>query len=99
MIGFFGGYELAAGKLFGSANIGYAMADKKGAASSDSMGTEVNATIGYKLYDNLTASFNAAYLFIGDGYTKAGVAAARLPGGVADADNPYMTNIQLNYVF
>jgi len=95
LIGFFGGYEMAMGKAFGSANIGYAMADEDGAADA-SIGTELNATIGYKVYDNLTASFTAAYAILGDGMNDG---PALLPGGVADADDPYMANIQLSYVF
>jgi len=105
-IGFFGGYEVALNKLFVSGNVGYGMVDKKGTADSSSIGTELNATIGYKLYDNLTASFTAAYLILGDGANKktgtvlhSNSIATPVVVGVADASNPYMTNIQLNYVF
>lgn len=98
LLGLFGGYEMAAGKLFGSANIGYAQVDERRDARSFSIGTELNATVGYKVYDNLTASFTAAYLIAGDGVD--GDATDRLPGvGVANADNPYLTNVQLSYVF
>jgi hypothetical protein len=97
IIGFFGGYEATMGKVIASANAGYAMADQKGSANSGSMGTEINATVGYKVYDNLTASLTGAYLFLGKGYDRA--TGTLLPGGVANADNPYMTNIQLNYLF
>jgi len=99
LIGFFGGYDMTMGKVLASANVGYAMVDKKGTASSSSIGTEINATVGYKVYDNLTASLTGAYLVLGDGITKTGAASNRLAIGVADADNPYMANIQLNYVF
>lgn len=98
LLGVFAGYEMAAGKAFGSANLGYAQAAKKGAADSRSIGTEVNATVGYKVYDNLTASFTAAYLFIGDGM-GGDAGDTLLPKGVTNADNPYLTNIQLSYVF
>jgi len=99
LIGFFGGYEVALNKLILSGNAGYAMVDKKGTATSSSIGTELNATVGYKVYDNLTASFTAAYLFLGKGENSRTASATLLPGGVRDASNPYMTNIQLNYVF
>jgi len=97
LMGIFGGYEMAMGKAFGSANVGYARVDEKRGAESSSIGTELNATIGYKLYDNLAASFTAAYLVLGDG---ADSATAPLAGvGAANADNPYLTNIQLSYLF
>lgn len=99
MFGVFGGYEMAMGKAFMSANVGWARAEEKRAAESATIGTEINATIGYKVYDNLTASFTAAYAILGDGITETGPAANRLPGGVANADDPYLTNIQLSYVF
>lgn len=97
LMGIFGGYEMAMGKAFGSANIGYARVDEKRTAESSSIGTEINATIGYKLYDNLAASFTAAYLVLGDGADSADNFGGTL--GATDADNPYMTNIQLSYLF
>ena len=97
LIGLFAGYEGAAGKMFYNANLGYAQVDKKRTANSAVIGTEINGTVGYKLYDNLSASFTAAYAFLGDGMKK--TTGTLLPGGKADADNPYLTNIQLNYTF
>ena len=100
MIGGFAGFEGALDKIFYSANIGYAEVAEKGAAKSASLGTEVNATVGYKLYSNLSASLTGAYLVLGDGL-KQDVAANTLAGfgAGAKADNPFLTNVQLNYTF
>lgn len=90
-------------RLFASANAGFAAVAKENGAkpanlrtgvknSSNYLGTEVNAEVGYKLYDNLTARLQAAYLVLGDYYK-----------GVAkngeDPDNPYTTRIILQYAF
>lgn len=99
LIGFFGGYDLTLGKVLASANVGYAMADKKGTADSSSIGTEINATVGYKVYDNLTASLTGAYLVLGDGINKKTGTRLATTGATADASDPYMATIQLNYVF
>src|SRR6266568_5066279 len=93
--GIFAGYEGTADKVFYSGNVGYAAVDKKRGANSSSIGTELNATVGYKLYTNLSASVTAAYLILGDGYKNK----TTLPGGTVDGENPFLTNIQLNYVF
>ena len=93
--GIFAGYEGTADKVFYSGNVGYAAVANKRGASNSSIGTELNATAGYKLYANLSASVTAAYLILGDGYKKA----TTLPGGTVDVENPFLTNIQLNYVF
>ena len=105
-VGFFAGYDATMGKLLASANAGYGMVDRKGTAVSSSIGTELNATVGYKLYDNLTASLTGAYLILGNGMNSNKNGAILLHNastgaalGVKDADNPYMANIQLNYVF
>lgn len=100
LIGVFAGYEMAMGKAFGSANVGYARVDEKGTAESSSIGTELNATVGYKVYDNLTASFTAAYLILGDGADSSTAPLFNTSTvNTANADNPYLTNIQLSYAF
>jgi hypothetical protein len=87
----FAGYNGAVNKLLFGANLGYAQTDKKhGAEASKVIGTEVNAMVGYKLYDNMTVKFNAAYAFLGN-LTK--------DQGATDADNPYVTNLLIQYVF
>jgi hypothetical protein len=100
--GVFAGFEGKADKLSYNANIGWAQVAKARVTSttkadSKDLGYEFNATVGYKLYDNLTASATAAYLVLGDAYGKN--SGLLLPTGVADASNPYLTNIQLNYTF
>ncbi|HIJ88579.1 MAG TPA: porin [Desulfuromonadales bacterium] len=100
--GLFAGYEGTADKLFYNGNIGWAQVAKARVsatttAASKDLGYEFNATVGYKLYSNLTASATAAYLVLGDAYGKS--TGLILPGGIHDASNPYLTNIQLNYTF
>lgn len=97
ILGFFAGYEGTKDKVFYSTNVGYAQVDQKQGADSASIGTEFNATVGYKLYSNMSATFTAAYAILGDGYKKEN--AVLLPGGVAKADNPFLTAIALNYSF
>lgn len=74
------GYDLPLGKAFFNTNVGVAAVAKNNSAvslngraqgSSDVLGTEINAELGYKLYDNLTASLSAAYLVLGDFYSNA----------------------------
>lgn len=77
-------------KLGASVNLGYAILNEKGTLSSSSIGTELNAQVDYKLFANLTASLQAAYVFIGDGAAK---------GTGKGADDPYLTALMLNYTF
>jgi hypothetical protein len=102
LVGAFAGYAGTAGKTFYNANVGYAKVAMKRAAESATVGTELNATIGYKLYDNLSTQLTAAYAFLGDGYGKDTGTLITTPGGsngVAKADNPFMTAIVLSYAF
>jgi hypothetical protein len=101
LIGFFAGYEGTMDKLFYNANVGYAMTAQQrtnaGVEEESSIGTELNAQVGYKLYDNLSACAAVAYAILGDGLNS--TTTAKRFGGVADADNPYMVNLQLSYSF
>ena len=101
LVGLFAGYEGTFDKLFFNANVGYAMTAEErttaGVKEDGSIGTEINAQIGYKLFDNLSISTAAAYAFLGDGMNS--TTAAKRVGGAADADDPYMFNVQLAYVF
>ena len=97
LMGLFAGYEGTAGKVFYNANIGYAATAEERGSEDGPLGTEVNATVGYKLYDNLAVSATAAYAFLGDGLNST-TAATRI-GGASDADDPYLTAIQFNYTF
>jgi len=112
LIGVFAGYEGKSDKLFYNANLGYAEAAESWGGEEKSLGTEINAQVGYKLFDNLTVSVAGAYLILGDGlggsaterlqngYTATTVAAPNLTQfGATDADDPWMTNVQLSYVF
>jgi hypothetical protein len=106
LMGLFAGYEVTRGKVIASANVGYGQAAMKRGADSGVIGTEVNATVGYKLYDNLTASLTGAYLVLGDGINKStgtvldsGTAAGTTNLGVANATNPYLAALQLSYAF
>ena len=83
--GVFGGYEGKVNKLFYNANAGYAELAHAAAGEDKDLGIEVNAQVGYQLYDNLTASVAGAYLFIGD--------------AAPDVDNVWMSNVQLSYAF
>ncbi|HEY4744578.1 MAG TPA: hypothetical protein VIH45_07955 [Desulfuromonadaceae bacterium] len=61
------------------------------------MGSEVNLETGYKMYDNLTARFQAAYVFLG-GYYKgsSSIGSATTP---KDPENPYTARLILSYAF
>ncbi|MFZ2948089.1 MAG: hypothetical protein WA003_01270, partial [Desulfuromonadaceae bacterium] len=105
LIGLFAGYEGTVGKMFYNANIGYAQTAEERTTTvagvkvkeDGVIGTEINAQVGYKLFDNLSASAAVAYAFLGDGLNSK-VAAERV-GGAADADDPYAVNLQLSYTF
>jgi hypothetical protein len=98
LVGFFAGYEGTLDKVFFNANVGYAMTAEERGTEDSSLGTEINAQVGYKLFDNLSISAAAAYAFLGDGLNDTGT--KRISGfGVSDADDPYMLNVQLAYVF
>ena len=97
LVGVFGGYEGTMGKVFYNANVGYAQAAKVAAGVKKGIGTELNAQVGYKLFDNLSASAAVAYAMLGDGLSSA-TATERFAGG-ANADDPYAINLQLSYTF
>jgi hypothetical protein len=86
--GLFLGYDLSVDKVYGSVNGGYLQAAH--APGDDYIGCEINGEIGYKLYDNMTAAFQAAYAVLNEDYY--------LVGG-AKIDDPYTTRIMLNYTF
>jgi hypothetical protein len=108
LMGVFAGYEGTMGKVFYNANIGYAQTAEERGTEDGVIGTEVNAQVGYKLFDNLSASAAVAYAFLGNGLNSntatdrfsaptSADTSARL--GAADADDPYMINLQLAYAF
>jgi hypothetical protein len=64
---------------------------------SQFLGTEVNVETGYKLYDNLTASVQAAYVFLGDYYK--GTASNSTALSPKDPMDPYTARLVLSYAF
>jgi len=99
------GYDAAINdKLGASVNVGYAMSSQKYAADkSDSIGTELNAQVDYKMFSNLTASLTGAYVILGDAkkYTTTAntfTTAAQKAAGVK-SDNPYLASVMFNYTF
>ena len=98
MWGVFAGYEGKVDKLFYNANAGYAeVAHTSTAAQKKSLGTEVNLQVGYNIFDNLQVSVAGAYLLLGD--ALGGDAGQTIAGGVVNADDPWMGNVQLSYTF
>jgi len=83
-MGVFGGYEGTMGKTFYNANVGYAQTAK---GTDKGIGTEVNAQIGYNIFDNMSASAAVAYAFLGSAFDA------------ANPDDPYAVNLQLSYKF
>ena len=60
------------------------------------MGTEANLEVGYKMYDNLTARVQAAYVLLGGYYANS---LTKGNGTAADPENPYTARIILSYAF
>lgn len=106
-------------KLFANVNVGMAWNAKRQAnpwgsplgSNSTYQGTEANLEVGYKLYDNLTASVQGAYVMLGGWYNRGGtpgfaypaapgwnVATGAYAGNTRPAD-PYLGRIVLNYTF
>lgn len=93
LLGAFAGYNGAANKVLFGLNAGYAQVDEKlGGPKSKVLGTEFNGMIGYKVYDNMTVKFNAAYAFLGNLGKDMG-------STTTEVDNPYVTNLLIQYVF
>ncbi|AJE04484.1 alginate export family protein [Geobacter pickeringii] len=94
IVGGFLGYDMTFGKIFSNTNLGMMAAAKDTTHEGKYMGTEINSELGYKLYDNMTASLQGAYVFLGD-YFKGqnGAAAGDLP------NSPFTARVQLQYVF
>jgi len=94
-IGAFAGFDGAVGKTFFATNLGYGQtAEKRGAEQKD-IGYEVNATVGYKLYDSLAVSLNGAYALLGDAVTSQ----TPITGGTRNAADPYLTFVRVDYTF
>jgi hypothetical protein len=92
-------------KLYTNVNAGFAWAAHTNALkpidvrthaqnASNFMGTELNIETGYKMYDNLTARVQAAYVILGGYYAN-----AISYNGAHDPENPYTARIILSYAF
>lgn len=99
LMGVFAGYDLPINqKLSVGANVGYAQVAEDEGLAGKSLGTEVNATVAYKLYDNLTVSLNGAHVFVGDLYN--GILAQpvfRTVDTQEEADDVYTYDVRLSY--
>ncbi|MDR3579374.1 MAG: hypothetical protein P4L44_05400 [Oryzomonas sp.] len=93
-------------KLYTNVNAGFAWAahtnslkpidaNTKAANASNFLGTELNIETGYKMYDNLTARVQAAYVILGGYYANA----ISVGGQGHDPENPYTARIILSYAF
>ncbi|WP_298437212.1 histidine kinase [Geobacter sp.] len=109
IIGGFIGYDAnLTDRVYANANAGFMAAAKlnsnsaraRAGLANDSkyIGTELNAEVGYKLYDNLTASLQGAYLILGDYYKGTNRTTAGVYDG-QDPDDPYTARVMLNYTF
>lgn len=65
--------------------------------ASNFMGTEINIETGYKMYDNLTAKLQAAYVILGGYYKNS--SSAGTTTDAKDPENPYTARISLSYAF
>ena len=75
-------------KLSATANVGFGMDAHRNAATgrnSKVIGTEVNVQVNYKVYDNLMASLQGAYVLLG--------------GRSTSTDDPFLGGAMLNYTF
>jgi hypothetical protein len=107
MAGFLG-YDTEFGKVFANANLGMAAGatgnDNKpvnlktgGYNSSNYIGTELNAEVGYNIGKNMKLSLLGGYVMLGDFYkntVRNGGTTATLPIGTPD--NPWKTEVALN---
>jgi hypothetical protein len=109
--GAFLGYDMDIDKAFIKTNLGIAAAAQEnqtfkpknlrsGGFNSNYIGTEINAEIGYKISENLTASLVSGYVFLGDYYKDTAyknntVATAN----ITTPDNPWKNMVVLNLTF
>ncbi len=84
-------------KAFANVYGAVAWTAKNVVGGSKYIGTEANVEVGYKLFDNLTASVQGAYAILGGYYEKAGRFGD--DGRPTDPANPYVARVVLNYVF
>jgi predicted porin len=90
----FGDYKVTPKFSVGGA-LTYAQRDKTAAGVDKKMGTELDFTATYKIYDNLSYMVGAGYLFAGDWYKS--VAPAMAP--TAEVENDYILMNKLTLTF
>ena len=107
VMGAFLGYDVDIDKAFVKANLGMAATarenqtfkpknQKTGTFNSNYIGTEINAEVGYRISENLTASLVSGYVFLGDYYKDT----AKLPDGtIKTPDNPWKNMVVFNLTF
>lgn len=102
--GAFLGYDVDIDKAFIKGNLGMAaVANKnqnsrpnlKGGSNSSYIGTEINAEVGYKISQNLTASWVGGYVVLGDYYKDT----VTVNGVIKTPDNPWKNMVVLNLAF
>jgi hypothetical protein len=111
VMGAFLGYDVDIDKAFIKTNLGLAAAArenqtfkpknlKSGGFNTNYIGTEINAEVGYKISDNLTASLVSGYVFLGNYYKntayKNNTASA---DNIITPDNPWKNMVVLNLTF
>jgi hypothetical protein len=90
----FGNYSVTPKFSVGGA-LTYAKRDKTAVGVDKKMGTEVDFTATYKIYDNLTYMVGAGYLFAGDWYKSVAPAMA----ATAEVDDDYILMNKLTLTF
>jgi hypothetical protein len=102
--GAFLGYDVDIDKTFIKGNLGIAAVanknqhsrtNKNGGSNSSYLGTEINAEVGYKISENLTASWVGGYLILGDYFKDT----AGTTGAGKTPDNPWKNMVVLNLAF
>jgi hypothetical protein len=102
--GAFLGYDVNIDKTFIKSNVGMAAAahrnannrpNLKGGSNSNYIGTEINAEVGYKISENLTASWVGGYVVLGDYFKDT----ATVNGVIKTPDNPWMNMVVFNLIF
>jgi hypothetical protein len=109
--GAFLGFDIDIDKAFIKTNLGFAAAAREnqtfkpknlrsGGFNSNYIGTEINAEVGYKISDNLTASLVSGYVILGDYFKdtayKNNTATA---DNIITPDNPWKNMVVLNLTF
>lgn len=106
LVGCFIGYDVNIDKAFVKGNLGFAAVAEENSNkpvnkktnsgnASDYIGTEVNAEVGYKISENLTASLVGGYVVLGDYYKDT----VTSNGSITTPDNPWKSMVVLNLTF